>query len=77
MLGRRSAPSPGVETQRQWSDQAIACTNPARLGLFSLVTLWANDSAAAAAIKPRAALWYPPKPRTLSSPLIHAVCFPA
>ncbi len=28
----------GVETQRQWSDQAIARTTPCLLGLFSLVT---------------------------------------
>jgi len=31
----------GVETQRQWSDLAIARTTPALLGLFSLVTLLA------------------------------------
>ncbi len=48
----------GVETQRQWSDQAIARTTPALLGLFSLVTLWANDISAGAAITPRAAPWY-------------------
>src|SRR3954466_10046929 len=29
----------GVETQRQWSDQAIARTTPCLLGLFSIVTL--------------------------------------
>lgn len=33
----------GVETQRQWSDPAIARTTPALPGLFSLTTLWAND----------------------------------
>lgn len=32
----------GVETQRQWSDRAIARTTPALLGLFSLVTLLAH-----------------------------------
>ena len=37
----------GVETQRQWSDLAIARTTPALLGLFSLVTLWAGASATA------------------------------
>jgi hypothetical protein len=31
----------GVETQRQWSDLAIARTTPGLLGLFSLVTLLA------------------------------------
>src|SRR3954471_21391756 len=29
----------GVETQRQWSDKAIARTTPCLLGLFSIVTL--------------------------------------
>jgi len=29
----------GVETQRQWSDKAIACTTPALLGLFTWITL--------------------------------------
>jgi hypothetical protein len=36
----------GVETQRQWSDQAIHRTTPLLLGLFSLVTLWAAELAA-------------------------------
>jgi hypothetical protein len=29
----------GVETQRQWSDKAIARTTPLLMGLFSFVTL--------------------------------------
>jgi len=33
----------GVETQRQWSTLAIARTTPCLLGLFSLVTLMADD----------------------------------
>jgi hypothetical protein len=49
----------GVETQRQWSDPAIARTTPALLGLFSLVALWADDLYAKAAPTPRAASWYP------------------
>ncbi|MBI5878087.1 MAG: hypothetical protein HZB53_10565 [Chloroflexi bacterium] len=32
----------GVETQRQWSDQAIARTTPVLYGLFSLITLVAH-----------------------------------
>jgi hypothetical protein len=32
----------GVESQRQWSDQAIARTTPCLLGLFSIVTLLAT-----------------------------------
>jgi hypothetical protein len=31
----------GVETQRQWSDQAITRTTPCLLALFSIVTLLA------------------------------------
>ncbi len=40
------------------SDPAIARTTPALLGLFSLVTLWANDFSAGEAPAPRAASWY-------------------
>ena len=32
----------GVETQRQWSDKAIARTTPALFGLYSIVTLFAK-----------------------------------
>lgn len=32
----------GVETQRQWSNKAIARTTPALLGLFSIVVLFAQ-----------------------------------
>jgi DDE superfamily endonuclease len=32
----------GLETQRQWSDQAIARSTPALLGMFSLITLLAH-----------------------------------
>lgn len=33
----------GVETQRQWSDKAIARTTPALFGLFSIVVLFAHE----------------------------------
>lgn len=32
----------GLETQRQWSDNAIACSTPLLLGLHSLIVLFAN-----------------------------------
>jgi DDE superfamily endonuclease len=54
----------GVETQRQWSDLAIARTTPALLGLFSLVTLWAAE--AKAALHPRTAVWYAKEEPTFS-----------
>jgi hypothetical protein len=48
----------GVETQRQWSDWAIARTTPALLGLFSLVTLLANTHAQKSKIPVRQDAWY-------------------
>jgi hypothetical protein len=48
----------GVETQRQWSNQAIARTTPALLGLFSLVTLLANVLLTRHDLTIRTAAWY-------------------
>lgn len=48
----------GVETQRQWSDQAIARTCPALFGLFSWVTLASHRLQTEQAITPRSAAWY-------------------
>jgi DDE superfamily endonuclease len=48
----------GVETQRQWSDLAIARTTPALLGLFSVVTLLAHRLGAEAGLPARQAAWY-------------------
>jgi hypothetical protein len=64
----------GVETQRQWSDQAIRRTTPVLLGLFSLVTLWAGEliGDTAAAPHPRVAAWYA-KPLPTFSDAIAAV----
>jgi DDE superfamily endonuclease len=48
----------GVETQRQWSDSAIARTTPALLGLFSLIALWAQHLYGETVPPPRSATWY-------------------
>lgn len=48
----------GVETQRQWSDLAIARTTPILLGLFSLVTLLAHTHARRGKLPVRQAAWY-------------------
>ncbi len=48
----------GIETQRQWSDWAIARTTPALLGLFSLVTLLAHRSTRRRKLPIRQAAWY-------------------
>ena len=47
---------------------------PALLGLFSLVTLWANETAAEAAIRPRAAVWYAKAEPTFSDALAAVRC---
>lgn len=48
----------GLETQRQWSDLAIARTTPALLGLFSLVTLFAACLTKDQSLPVRTAAWY-------------------
>ena len=48
----------GVETQRQWSDKAIARTTPILLGLYSLITLLAHEWAAQQPLPVRTAAWY-------------------
>jgi hypothetical protein len=58
----------GVETQRQWSDLAILRTTPALLGLFSLITVWADGPArdTARALHPNIAAWYRKQEPTFS-----------
>jgi hypothetical protein len=49
----------GVETQRQWSDKAIARTTPALLGLFSWITLVAHAlHLSGHPVMPRRTAWY-------------------
>lgn len=48
----------GIETQRQWSDLAIARTTPVLLGLFSLVTLCAHQLLQGQEMPVRQAAWY-------------------
>ena len=48
----------GMETQRQWSDLAIARTTPALLGLFSWTTLAAHSLQKQHPMTPRTAAWY-------------------
>jgi hypothetical protein len=59
----------GVETQRQWSDLAIARTTPALLGLFSLVTLLADQSVTRCKLPIRQAAWYRKQLPTFSDAL--------
>ena len=48
----------GMETQRQWSDKAIARTTPALLGLFSLITILAHVLLTRHPLTTRPAAWY-------------------
>lgn len=61
----------GVESQRQWNDQAINRTTPALLGLFSLVTVLAHQlhSRAPKALQPRPTAWYTKDKITFSDAL--------
>jgi hypothetical protein len=59
----------GVETQRQWSDLAILRTTPALLGLFSLVTLFAQQLLQGQALPQRTAAWYAKPAPTFSDTL--------
>lgn len=59
----------GVETQRQWSDLAIARTTPTLLALFSLVTLIAHQHTRRRKLPIRQAAWYHKTQPTFSDAL--------
>src|SRR4051812_25603936 len=48
----------GVESQRQWSDLAIARTTPCLLALFSLITLLASELHQRGKLPLRSSAWY-------------------
>lgn len=59
----------GVETQRQWSDLAIARTTPTLLALFSMVTLLAHHLSQQQSLPLRTAAWYTKAQPTFSDAL--------
>jgi hypothetical protein len=59
----------GVETQRQWSDRAIARTTPCLLGLFSLVALMADRVHRHQGLCVNQAAWYAKELPTFSDAL--------
>ena len=59
----------GVETQRQWSNRAIARTTPCLLGLFSLVTLLAARLSATERRTVATSAWYRKSQPTFSDTL--------
>lgn len=48
----------GVESQRQWSNRAIACATPTLMGLFSIVNLWANSLFKNRSLKLQPSAWH-------------------
>jgi hypothetical protein len=56
----------GVETQRQWSDKAIARTTSILMALFSWVTLLARQSLSDGTLPVRQAAWYAKSTPTFS-----------
>jgi hypothetical protein len=56
----------GIETQRQWSDQAIERTTPLLFGLYSLVALWGAALAPDGHPPHRQAAWYHKSAATFS-----------
>jgi len=60
----------GIETQRQWSDKAIARTTPLLLGLFSWITLVAHAfHLSGQPVMARQAIWYAKSLPTFSDAL--------
>lgn len=64
----------GVETQRQWSDQAIARTTPALFGLYSLITVLAHTMAQRGKLLARQTAWYSKPCPTFSDALAAVRC---
>ena len=59
----------GLETQRQWSDLAIARTTPILMGLFSLIVLFAHHLTHGKPFPVRTSAWYQKKQPTFSDAL--------
>ncbi len=60
----------GLETQRQWSDLAIARTTPCLLGLFSLVVLLTQRLQPDGQVPVLTAAWYEKPEATFSDCLV-------
>ena len=56
----------GIETNRQWSDKAINRTTPCLFGLFSLITMMAQELSKAGKLQIRNAVWYEKEVATFS-----------
>lgn len=56
----------GIETQRQWSDNAIGRTTPCLFGMYSIVTMLAQELANEKKLSLRTSAWYEKKEATFS-----------
>ena len=56
----------GIETNRQWSEKAIKRTTPCLFGLFSLITMVAQELAKSGKLQIRSAVWYEKELATFS-----------
>jgi len=56
----------GIETQRQWSDKAIARTTPCLFGLYSIVTMLAQQLATEKKLTTKSTAWYAKEVATFS-----------
>ena len=56
----------GIETQRQWSDKAIARSTPCLFGLYSVVTILAQELAQKKKLSLRRSAWYEKEEATFS-----------
>jgi hypothetical protein len=61
----------GIETQRQWSDKAIARTTPVLFGLYSIVCLIALRLSKSNELIPQATAWYQKQDVTFSDVLAY------
>lgn len=62
----------GLDSQRQWSDAAIARTTPLLLGLFSWITLLAHVLSSDHSLPVRSTAWYPKSLPTFSDAIAWA-----
>ncbi len=61
----------GIETQRQWSDKAIARTTPALLALYSIITLLAARLVESNTLPVRQSAWYAKEAATFSDTIAY------
>ncbi len=62
----------GIETQRQWSDKAIGRTTPCLFGIYSIVTMLAQELAKEKRLTTKSTAWYEKEVATFSDAIAAA-----